>query len=86
MTNWPGQVIALYLGRTSPEQVLAATADRDEKRRRELECEAFFYIGQYHLLKGRRPKAAEFFRKAVETGVTDFIEYQSAKVQLKRMN
>ena len=84
--DWPGPVIALYLGRASPEQVLAATADKNQNRQRELECEAFFYVGQFHLLSGQRPKAAEFFRKAIETGLTDFIEYQSAKVELKRMN
>ncbi len=82
---WPGPVAAMLLGNTSADALLAAARDPDPKTRNEQLCEAHFYIGQKLLLEGRKRTAADHFRAAVNTGVTNFIEYAGAKAELKRM-
>jgi tetratricopeptide (TPR) repeat protein len=80
--KWPGQVILLFLGRTSPEAVLPAANDTDPKTDRQQHCLALFYLGEYALLRNDTERAAQFFRKAIETGVT---ECHTAQVELSRM-
>lgn len=83
--HWINSVVSLYLGRAGPEAVLAAAADPDPRERREKEAEAFFYIGQYYLLKGERETAARYFRATMDTGLKSFYEYTGAQVELQRM-
>jgi rhomboid protease GluP len=85
LDDWPGPVFSLYLGRAAPEEVLEATGDNDKKVQGERQCEAFFYLGQYYLLRGEKEKAVEMFRRAIDTGVTDFIEYGGARAELERL-
>ena len=58
------------------------SATREEREKR---CEAMYYVGQYHLLHSDRRKAAEFFRAAVATDITYFVEYTGAKAELARL-
>lgn len=50
------------------------------------ECEAFFFIGQYFLLKGDPSKAVKYFQKSVFTEVKEFLEYGFAKKELERLS
>jgi len=86
LSKWPGPVLALYLGNAAPEALLPAARDSDPKKQREQQCEAYFYLGQQALLRGDRAEAIRLFRAAVDTGVTDFIEYQGAQMELKRLS
>ena len=85
LNDWPGPVVLLLLGKTTPQQVLAAAKHQKTRKQLERECEAFFYVGQYHLLHGNKAEAAKLFRKTLDTGVTYFIEYDGAKVELERL-
>ena len=84
LSDWPGPVVLLFLGKTTPQQVLAAAKHSDQRKQREQEREAFFYVGQYYLLRGDRGESARLFRKALDTGITGFYEYDGAKVELER--
>ena len=77
--TWPYAVTELYLGKRSA----AATLDAAEKP--EEKCEAHFYIGQWHVLKGNKAEAATALKVAVDTCPKTFIEYQAAFVELKRL-
>ena len=70
---------------TTPEALLASFTDVDHRRRRELECEAYFYIGQVQLLQGKLSEAAVSFRRSVEQGITTFMEHQGAQVELRKL-
>lgn len=85
---WPGPVVSLYLGEASPEDVVLSAEDPflDEKSQREQLCEAYFYVGQYHLLGGRAQAARDMFNKAIATGATDFVEYEAAQAELARLS
>jgi lipoprotein NlpI len=77
--EWPFAVIELYLGRRTPEATLGV-ADKPDQR-----CEAQFYIGQWHVLKGNAAKAEAAFKVAVETCPKSFFEYAGAVAELKRL-
>ncbi len=87
MFYWPGPVISLFLGKTTPKKVLAAARDPFLPKRAQLDlaCEAYFYVGQYFLLRGESDEAVRLFRKALDTNATDFVEYDAAKVELERL-
>ena len=71
-------MIALYLGRRSPELTLDAAGKPDER------SEAQFYIGQWHIAKGNPSEAAAPLKAAVETCPKTFIECTAAVAELKR--
>ncbi len=83
--NWPGPVASVFLERISPEELFEETKDDDQKEEKERQCEAYFYLGQYYLLKSDKEKAAQMFKLCLETRVIYFIEYTGAKVELERM-
>ncbi len=86
LNSWPGQVVSMFLGGVTPETVLTAAADPDPKKQREQLCEAYFYVGEYMLLQDQWDEAATMFRRALGTGVTEFVEYTGAKVELERIS
>ncbi len=63
----------------------AQQAKKIQKQTRELLCEAYYYLGEYRLMKGNRNGAREFFRKSIETNVYHFTEYHSSQAMLKLM-
>jgi lipoprotein NlpI len=85
LLKWPGPVVALYLGNGTPEEVLLSARNPDPQKQREQQCEAYYYLGQHALIRGDRTEAIRLFRAAVESQVTDFVEYYAARVELKRL-
>ena len=85
LTQWPGPVVALYLGQVTPQAVLNAAQDPDPNTQRERQCEAYFYLGEYLLINNQKAEAARMFQAAVSTGVTSLFEYASAKAELRRL-
>ena len=83
--HWPFPVLAFFQGQMTPERLVEATRHENRRRERERQCEAFFYLGQHYLLEDDPAQAKRYFRKAIETGITGFIEYQGAKVELRRL-
>jgi tetratricopeptide (TPR) repeat protein len=78
-TEWPWPVVQLFLGRKTPEQVLATAGEPNER------CEAQFYIGAWHALRGERVAAGAPLRAAVDTCPKWFAEYHGAQAELKRL-
>ncbi|MCB1510710.1 MAG: rhomboid family intramembrane serine protease, partial [Hyphomicrobiaceae bacterium] len=77
--TWPYAVIELYLGKRSPIATLDAAGNPDET------CEAQFYIGQWHVLKGNTADAQAALKVAVATCPKTFVEYMAAVAELKRL-
>jgi tetratricopeptide (TPR) repeat protein len=77
--GWPRALYDFFLGRKSPEQVLAVANDRSQQ------CEAQFYIGQGHLLRGERADAAQSFEAATADCPPHLLETIGAKVELERL-
>jgi lipoprotein NlpI len=84
-SDWPGDLISLYRGKISAQEALKAADDSNPKRQREKKCEAYFYIGQLLLTQGKKAEAVKMLRAAVAANITEFVEYEAAKVELKRL-
>jgi lipoprotein NlpI len=75
-SEWPGPVVDMFLGSLAPEELLAIAQRTDERTAVLQQCEAQFFIGQYHLLKGQNDQAELAFRKSRATGIRQYMEYQ----------
>jgi lipoprotein NlpI len=85
LTRWPGPAVALFLGKITPQAMIAAAQDPDPTMLRERHCEAYFYAGEFYLIQGQRAAAVEMFQSAVATAVTSLFEHSSAKGELRRL-
>ncbi|MCE1247828.1 MAG: tetratricopeptide repeat protein [Firmicutes bacterium] len=85
ITRWPRPLYELFAGKITPAQCLGKVESTDNYAMKEQKCEAFFYIGEYYLIKKDKTKAAEYFRKSISTGVDWYYEYYLAKTELKRL-
>lgn len=85
MSEWPAPVVSMFLEETSPEQVLGAARDSDRWKQQAQRCEAYFFIGQWHLMRGDATRAGQFFQEAVATEAINQLAYDFAKAELGRM-
>ena len=83
---WPLPALALFTGQQTPEQVLLQLDARQGDDRELALAEAWFYIGQYHLVRGDAGKARDAFEKARAKGVTIYIEHVAAGIELQRLS
>ena len=84
-TRWPAPILKLMLGRSDPQSLLKTLDLFSGDQLREKACEVFFYVGQYYLIEGNPEAAVNYFRRALGTGITSYIEYNGAKAELTRM-
>jgi lipoprotein NlpI len=82
---WPATLVVFVLGRTDMSSVMAASTDRDAKRQSEQRCEANFYLGQWHILRGERDRAVALLKDAQAGCARDFLEYEGAVAELRRL-
>jgi lipoprotein NlpI len=85
LTEWPGPVINLYLGKATAATVLTAAVDSDAKKDQGRHCEAYFYLGEQALIAGKRVEAKGLFQQSLDTGLTTDSEYTGAQAELKRL-
>ncbi|MGM4986536.1 rhomboid family intramembrane serine protease [Rhizobium sp. 11_C7_N12_5] len=79
-SKWPYPVYQLFLGELSPEDVSAKATSSDSL------CEAIFYVGEWHLLRGETVDAAQKFKAAFLSCPRSFMEYDGAGGELARLN
>lgn len=82
--DWPRPALALHAGIGSPEQLMALLDRKSGDDRHMAQAEAWFYIGQYHKVRGETEKAAAAFRQTLDKGVTMYIEHTAAGFELQR--
>jgi lipoprotein NlpI len=85
LARWPGPVVAMFLGRRKPEEVLAAASAGGGPLERARLCQAYFYVGHEMLFRGESDEAVRLFKAAVATDAAGLDEYESARAQLKRL-
>src|SRR5215470_3596702 len=83
--EWTSKVAGYLLGNVSEANLFAAAKSSDAKKERGLFCEAWFFAGMRKLLGGDEATAADYFRKCIATGQTNFVEYQLAQSELKAL-
>ena len=77
--TWPYVVIEFYLGKRSLDAMREAATNPNEK------CEADFYAGEWHLMRGNKADARSGLRAAADTCPKSFYEYFGAVAELNRL-
>jgi lipoprotein NlpI len=78
-TKWPGPVLRLYVGQNTPDQVLSAASDSNER------CEASFYVAEWELWRHEITLAEIGLKQAVMTCPHSYLEYEGARAELTRL-
>jgi len=82
LTVWPGPALALFLGRTEPDMVVHTAARAEQQTHEHQTCEAPFYIGEWHLLRGEIDQGRSLIEMALKACPADFIEHKLALAEL----
>lgn len=78
---WPMPVVKLFLGQTTPEQVLKAAAATDgEVRKKERLAEAEYFIAQHYRIEGDLTKSKEHLTESAKLEVPRVQEHIMAKI------
>lgn len=83
--KWINPVVHFYAGTINENDLLKATKNNDEKEEAGRKCEAYFYIGMDYFLKHKLLEAKNYFKKSLATDVKDYLEYEMAETELKRI-
>jgi lipoprotein NlpI len=76
--KWPYPVVWMFLGDLEPAEVLVGAKYENQK------CEAYFHIGQWYLLQGKRERAIECFQQVeLKKCPRYYTETIGAKLELK---
>lgn len=75
---WPFPAAALYLGHGTPEGVIEKAQDEAER------CQAYFYVGYWLQLQGRRADGYGLLKKAANTCPKTLVEYETLTPELRR--
>lgn len=81
--DWFSTIGHFLTGRLSEQEFLMIAERGDKQAIQEQRCEAYFYAATVRMLKGENAKAKEYFQRSVETNITNFTEYVSAKAELE---
>ena len=82
---WPRPALAMLVGDITPEAMLAGLDRLQGDERQMALAEAWFYVGQHGLVRGRAAEAREAFEKCRAIGVTMYFEHVAAGFELARL-
>lgn len=82
--NWATQILQLFLNEISEQELITNITENVSSNRQLIDrlCEAYFYLGKYHLHRNQLSKAANYFKLALSTNVYEFVEHRYAKLEL----
>jgi lipoprotein NlpI len=84
--DWPGPLLGLYAGTVRPEALAAAAARGDAASLTARQCEADFYLAEWHLSQGGESDAKPLLQSAAERCPHNFVEYDASRLELRRIN
>ncbi len=70
---------------SKPDTIISLTADPDPKNHKGQLCEANFFLGEWHLLRGKKKQASEFFTKARNDCPKTYYQSTCAVAELGRI-
>lgn len=85
--EWALDLVDFYLGHLSEKALLNRLLDgiETEQQLTDKLCEAYFYLGKYHNIKGNQGLAANYFKLSLSTNVYQFVEHRFARLELALM-
>lgn len=88
--NWAYKIIDVILGDLSEDEFWRTIFENNmleeggEVNKPERLCEAYFYLGKYHQIKGEKEVAQDYFKLSLMTNVNYFIEYQASTYEVNQ--
>ncbi|MGD0279952.1 MAG: tetratricopeptide repeat protein [Smithella sp.] len=83
---WVRSISMYYLGKISKDRLLAeAKKGKDDKDSNGRLCEAYYYMGEAMWFDKDKKGALDCFKKSLETGINNYVEYNQAKILLKKL-
>lgn len=83
---WPHAVLRHFRGEITLDAARQAAHDRSTgKPDPSRLCELYFFLGQKALADGDRSQARDWFQRAVDTDVAEYVEHAMAKRELRRL-
>ncbi len=85
--HWAASLIDMFLGQKAERDVLTNLINGIETQKQLTDrlCEAYFYLGKYHQMKGRKGSASNYFKLSLSTNVYDYVEHRYARIELNRL-
>ena len=78
-------VIRMFLGEITPEKCISIEDEKSKARSGTSDPAMDFYAGEVYFLQGNEEKAAEHFKRFIDTGQISHFEYMMAKYELERI-
>jgi lipoprotein NlpI len=85
-TLWPQPALAMAAGLITPEELITIVNRKTGDERELSLVEAWFYVGQYQLIKGDLEKAKTAFEAARQSQITMYVEHTAAGFELAKLN
>ena len=85
LTQWPGQIVAYYMGGISQDAVLHAAQVPFERERKWKLCQAYFFLGEHALIEGNREEAMELLQKGIDIDARSEPEYAWTQGELRNL-
>ena len=85
LNQWSGPVVAIFLGMIGPDVVADIGHKAFEQGDDMRQCQAYFYVGQYQMIRGAADNVEEFFRAAAATRAVGALEYTGVLAELGRI-
>lgn len=85
LSQWPGPLLKLYMGKATDRQVMSAAANTDDGTQKWRVCHANYFIGEYALLNNQRATALAHFKAARDDCPKWDQDYVAAGAELKRL-
>ena len=84
MPKWPGDIVRVLMNERAVDEPIN-TDGLKEIEAFDRRCELEFYLGEVRLAQGQREEGIHRLQAAIASGLTEYIEYWAAKVELKRL-
>ena len=85
--EWGWAIVSVFAGQQSEAEFmrqLSASAKNNRELAERL-CEAYFYLGKWHLVQGKKELAESYFKLSMANNVYDFIEHRYAMLELVQL-
>jgi tetratricopeptide (TPR) repeat protein len=84
--DWFAKIATFWAGGMTGKELIEAAAQADNPNtKREHSCEAYWYVAAKALMDGDKDKAREYMTLCTALRIHNFIESQSARIELKRL-
>ena len=84
--TWPGPVLAFFAGRMTADQLVAWTANAEERLRSDQHCGAQFFTGQVAMAQKRAAEARKRFEATRASCSKRYTEHLAAVADLRRLD